>query len=70
MPEKSLEGGGWVRLELFDLSHNLRLDFRLLPGPVFDPPRAMSAGSFSEQRLVIEPTITFKSRARKRKSVR
>ena len=23
MPEKSLEGGGWVRLELFDLSHNL-----------------------------------------------
>ena len=24
-----------------------RLDFRRLPGPVFDPPRGMSAGSFS-----------------------
>ena len=24
-----------------------RLDFRRLPGPVFDPPRRMSAGSFS-----------------------
>ena len=31
-----------------------RLDFRRLPGPVFDPPRSVRA-HFPEQRLVIEP---------------
>ena len=33
-----------------------RLDFRRLPGPVFDPPRA----HFPEQRLVIEPSSMVK----------
>ena len=36
------------------LTGNLRLDFRRLPDPVFDPPRA----HFPEQRLVIESTET------------
>ena len=33
--------------EPLDLNSWVRLDFRRLPGPVFDPPRGMSAGSFS-----------------------
>ena len=35
-----------------------RLDFRRLPGPVFDPPRRQGCmwAHFPEQRLVIEPT--------------
>ena len=33
----------------------LGLDFRRLPGPVFDSPRRMSGAHFPEQRLVIEP---------------
>ena len=43
-----LEGGGLI----WERGLNSRLDFRRLPGPVFDPPRkelfwGMSAGSFS-----------------------
>ena len=37
-------GMGTLRI---NLSHNLRLDFRLLPSPVFNPSRGMSADSFS-----------------------
>ena len=34
--------------DAFDSFKDLgRLDFRRLQGPVFDPPRGMSAGSFS-----------------------
>ena len=34
-------------MQIFTGGVTLRLDFRRLPGPVFDPPRKMSAGSFS-----------------------
>ena len=40
----------------FNITVPSRLDFRRLPGPVFDPPRWVWA-HFPEQRLVIEPTF-------------
>ena len=39
----------------------IRLDFRRLPGPVFDPPSfgGWVRAHFPEQRLVIEPTLSW-----------
>ena len=44
--------------KVLEWSIRFRLDFRRLPGPVFDPPqRGWVRARFPEQRLVIEPIL-------------
>ena len=66
--------GNWqtrLNLTFFQWSYHDHpwLDFRRLPGPVFDPPGGWERAHFPEQRLVIEPTIILPHAKLKKKLI-